>query len=125
MKCQIEQSQGREDALNEELGRLKEGLNSASESDRGSASMIANKEAELSDIKEKLAAFEIAIENKSALEKVVNEKLDQLEKDNEKLTKDMLKHMRRANELSETHQMVFKIFGNPIFKNSLFSFLIF
>lgn len=36
------------------------------------------------------------------IEKEFQEKFDQLERDNEKLTKEMLKHMRRAEELSRT-----------------------
>lgn len=110
MRGQVEQSQFREAALNEELKGLKKRLISDSENYAGSASTIVSKEAELSDTKEKLEAMKIAIENKSVLEKDLNQKLDQLEKDNEKLTKQMLKHMRRANELTETHEAVFTIF---------------
>ncbi|KAK4016551.1 hypothetical protein OUZ56_031508 [Daphnia magna] len=104
LRGQVEQSQFREAALNEELKGLKKRLISDSENYAGSASTIVSKEAELSDTKEKLEAMKIAIENKSVLEKDLNQKLDQLEKDNEKLTKQMLKHMRRANELTETHE---------------------
>lgn len=110
MRGQFEQSQFREAALNEELKGLKKRLISDSENYAGSASTIVSKEAELSETKEKLEAMKIAIENKSVLEKDLNQKLDQLEKDNEKLTKQMLKHMRRANELTETHEAVFTIF---------------
>ena len=53
--------------------------------------------------------FENVAEEKLKLEKTFQKKFDHLEKDNEKLTKDMLIHMRRANELSETLQSVISV----------------
>ena len=61
--------------------------------------------------KEKLVEFEKVAEEKLKLEKTFQKKFDHLEKDNEKLTKDMLIHMRRANELSETLQSVIFCFN--------------
>ena len=55
--------------------------------------------------------FEKVAEEKLKLEKTFQMKFDHLEKDNEKLTKDMLIHMRRANELSETLQSVIFCFN--------------
>lgn len=41
------------------------------------------------------------------LEKEFQNKFDQLEKENEILTKDMLKHMKRSNELSQSlHEVI-------------------
>jgi len=103
---------------------LKEDLKCASNSTAGSVSEIASKEAELSEMKEKLAAMkQVQEEIKIALEKEFNEKRDQLEKNNEKLTKEMLKHMRRADELSETIQLVITNFSanhSHLSKNNYF-----
>lgn len=103
---QCEKGRRREVSLEEELQRVKEGLKSASESTVGSVSKIASQEAELEETKGKLSALEKVAEEKLKMEKNFQEKFDQLEKDNERLTKDMLKHMRRANELSDTIQTV-------------------
>ena len=103
LQDQCEEGHRREDALKEELQRQKERLKSASESTVDSVSKI---EGELQNAKEKLVALEKVAEEKLKLEKTFQDKFDHLEKDNEKLTKDMLKHMRRANELSETMQTV-------------------
>ncbi|XP_046438329.1 kinesin-like protein KIF20B isoform X1 [Daphnia pulex] len=107
LQIQLEESRSREAALKEELKRLKEDLKCASNSTAGSVSEISSKEAELLELKEKLVAMKrLKEDDKLALEKEFNEKRDQLEKNNEKLTKEMLKHMRRADELSETIQSV-------------------
>jgi hypothetical protein len=107
----LEEIRSREAALKEELKRLKADLKCASNSTAGSVSEIASKEAELLELKEKLVAMKrLKEDDKLALEKEFNEKRDQLEKNNEKLTKEMLKHMRRADELSETVQSVINYF---------------
>jgi hypothetical protein len=92
----LKESRSREAALKEELKRLKEDLKCASNSTVGSVSEIASKEAELLELKEKLVAMKrLKEDDKLALEKEFNEKLDKLE--------DVV---RRADELSEIIQSV-------------------
>lgn len=71
--------------------------------------------------------MEKLIEEKSLTEENLQEKIDLLEKENETLNKDVLKHMRRANELSESihevcHLIVitFPIFSSLYFKQMFF-----
>lgn len=85
---------------------MAEDLKSVSENPSGSASKTENQEEDLHNAKQKLAAIEMLTQEKLALEKDFQNKFDQLEKVNEKLAKDALKHMMRANELSVTVQSV-------------------
>lgn len=96
------ESQQKEALLNNELDNLKKVFESSSESNNDSLSKVANLEAELLKTKGKLLAMEKTVNERSELENSFQIKFDQLEKENELLTKDMLKHMRRASELSES-----------------------
>ena len=51
---------------------------------------------------EKLKFEERMAQEEAKSEKVFKDQFDAVEKDNEKLTKDMLKHLRRADQLSLT-----------------------
>ena len=58
---------------------------------------------------EKLKCKERVAEEGAKSEKVFKEQFDTLEKNNEKLTKEMLKHLRRADQLSLTVNTVIAI----------------
>ena len=67
-----------------------------------SADSVSN----LSKLQQKMAEEQKRVEQ---LEKAHKNQFDAVEKDNEKLTKEMLKHLRRADQLSETVNTVITI----------------
>lgn len=98
-RVQIDKSQMERDivSLNMELERLTQDLASLNnENLKLQEEFEESRWHRESKLEEELRA------TKAQIEKEFQEKFDRLEKDNEKLTKEMLKHMRRADELSET-----------------------
>ena len=82
LQDQFKESQLRSESLEEQLKCLKS-------SSENSLSFASSKlETEL-------------LTSKAQMKKEFQEQFDRLEKDNEKLTKNMLQHMKRVNELSE------------------------
>lgn len=88
--------------LKEELKKIQDGFKLSTALTGYSGVEIASLKAELLEAKEKLLAMETLVEEKCRIEEHFQSKFDQLEKENETLNKDVLKHMRRANELGET-----------------------
>ena len=92
MQQQLEKSQRRNVALEDELKsyKLADGL------------VDSEKQEQLVLAEKRLVELEKMIQDKNRTESQWMEKFDGMEANNEKLNKEMLKHMRRADQLSET-----------------------
>lgn len=98
--------------LREELKKIQVGFKLSTALTDDSGVKIASLKAELLEAKEKLLAMEMIIEEKRRIEENFQSKFDQLEKENETLNKDVLKHMRRANELGESLHTVSSVIAH-------------
>lgn len=82
---------------------------------KGSEQRVLELEERLKE--EKLRAKE-QLDEGAKTEKVIKDQFDTIEKDNEKLTKEMLKHLRRADQLSQTVNTVIIAIHFPLYFNS-------